>query len=221
VNHGEPGIEAVISDFGGVLTSPLLDSFRAFANSSGISLEALGLAMAAVAVRQRANPLFELETGRMTERQFLDALSAQLTTQLGHTVELHGFGERYFEGLQPNQPLIDYMRELRGRGYRMAICTNNVREWEPLWRAKLPVDEIFDVVVDSAFVGTRKPEPEIYQITLERLGVPGPAALFIDDVEINCTAAADLGLRPVWFRSTEQAIEEIERQLSAPSRSQQ
>ncbi|HEV3128036.1 MAG TPA: HAD family phosphatase [Solirubrobacteraceae bacterium] len=221
MNHDGPGIEAVISDFGGVLTSPLLDSFLAFANSSGISLEALGLAIAAVAARQRANPLFELETGRMTERQFLDAVSAQLTTQLGRTVELHGFGERYFEGLQPNQRLIDYMRELRGRGYRMAICTNNVREWEPLWRAKLPVDQIFDVVVDSAFVGSRKPEPEIYQITLERLGVPGPAALFIDDVEINCTAAADLGLHAVWFRTTEQAIEEIERQLSAPSRSQQ
>ena len=63
------------------------------------------------------------------------------------------------------------MRELRQRGYRLAICTNNVREWEPLWRAKLPVDEIFDVVVDSAFVGFRKPEPAIYQLTLERLGV--------------------------------------------------
>ena len=45
-----------------------------------------------------------------------------------------------------------------------------MREWEPLWRSKLPIDEVFDVVVDSAFVGTRKPEPEIYAITLERLG---------------------------------------------------
>ncbi len=49
-----------------------------------------------------------------------------------------GFGERYFDDLHPNQELIDYMRALRERGYRMAICTNNVREWEPLWRAKLP-----------------------------------------------------------------------------------
>ncbi len=45
--------------------------------------------------------------------------------------------------------MIEYMRELRGRGYKLAICTNNVREWEHRWRAKLPVDEIFDVVVDS------------------------------------------------------------------------
>ena len=62
--------------------------------------------------------------------------------------------------------MIELMRELRGRGYRMALLTNNVREWEPLWRAMLPVDEIFEVVVDSAFVGMRKPEPEIYELTL-------------------------------------------------------
>lgn len=206
-------IEAVISDFGGVLTSPLLDSFMAFQNSSGISLEALGGAIAVVTRERGANPLFELETGRMSERQFLDSLSAVLSSQLGRTVELHGFGERYFEGLEPNQPLIEHMRQLRSRGYRMAICTNNVREWEPLWRSKLPVDEIFDVVVDSAFVGSRKPEPRIYEITLERLGVPAHAALLIDDVELNCTAAAELGIHTVWFRSTEQAIEEIEAAL--------
>src|SRR5205085_1549298 len=83
------------------------------------------------------------------------------------TVSLHGFGERYFEHLHPNQPVIDYMRELSGRGYKLAICTNNVREWSERWRSKLPVDEIFDVVIDSAFVGSRKPEPRIYELTLE------------------------------------------------------
>ena len=208
-------IEAVISDFGGVLTTPLLDSFLAFQNSSGISLEDLGRAMMAVAREQGANPLFELETGRLSEREFLDALSVQLTSQLGRPVELHGFGHRYFENLEPNQRMIEYMRELKGRGYGLAICTNNVREWEALWRAKLPVDEIFDVVVDSAFVGTRKPEPRIYEITLERLAVPASTAVLIDDIEVNCSAAAELGMTAVWFRSTEQAIEEVEAALAA------
>ena len=71
------------------------------------------------------------------------------------------------------------------------------------------------MVVDSGFVGSRKPEPRIYEITLERLGVPAPAALLIDDIEVNCTAARQLGLGAVWFRSTEQAIEEIEAALGA------
>lgn len=208
-------IEAVISDFGGVLTSPLLDSFAAFQDSSGISLEALGAAMLAVAGREGANPLFELETGRMSEAHFLHSLSAELTSALGRDVELHGFGERYFAHLHPNERMIDYMRELRGRDYRLAICTNNVREWESRWRAKLPVDEIFDIVVDSAFVGTRKPEREIYEITLARLDVDASAALFVDDIELNCQAARDAGMTAVWFRDTEQAIAEIEAALAA------
>ena len=87
-------VEAVISDFGGVLTSPLMDSFAAFQDSSGISLESLGSAMAAVAGRIGVNPLFELETGRMSEQSFLRAVSDELTAQLGRPVELHGFGER-------------------------------------------------------------------------------------------------------------------------------
>jgi putative hydrolase of the HAD superfamily len=208
-------IQAVVSDFGGVLTSPLLDSFASFQNSSGISLEQLGMAMAAVAARDGANPLFELETGRMSEARFLETLGAELSSQAGRPVELHGFGERYFDNLHPNEPMIEFMRELRGRGYRMAICTNNVREWEPLWRAKLPVDEIFDVVVDSGFVGYRKPEPEIYELTLERLGVDAAAALFVDDIEANCTAARELGMEAVWFQSNEQAIAEMEAALGA------
>ncbi len=213
-------IEAVISDFGGVLTSPLLDAFSAFQDSSGISLEQLGLAMAAIAGRDGKNPLFELETGRMSESEFLGSLAAELSAQQGREVQLHGFGERYFQHLRPNDEMIAYMRDLSGRGYRLAICTNNVREWEQRWRATLPVDELFEVVVDSAFVGTRKPEKRIYELTLERLGIDPPAALFVDDVELNCQAARELGMGAVWFRSNEQAIAEIEAALDGAARSQ-
>ena len=208
-------IEAVISDFGGVLTTPLVDSFAAVRESSGVPLEALGKAMAAIMDRDGSHPLFELETGRLSESQFLDELSGELTGQLGREVSMHDFGHRFFENLHPNERMLDFMRGLRDQGYKLGICTNNVREWEPLWRAKVPVDEIFSVVVDSAFVGSRKPEPRIYEITLERLGVTAAAALLIDDIEINCTAARDLGMHAVWFRDTDQAIAETEEQLSA------
>jgi putative hydrolase of the HAD superfamily len=203
-------VEAVISDFGGVLTSPLVGAFAAFQESSGISLEELGQAMVTIGARLAANPLFELETGRLSEPEFLGLLADQLTVQLERPVSLDGFGERYFANLAPNQPFIDYMRDLRRRGYRLAICTNNVREWEQRWRAMLPVDEIFDTVIDSAFVGTRKPEPEIYRLTLDALGVDAAAAVLIDDIEENCRAARELGMRAVWFQSTDQAIEETE-----------
>ena len=207
-------VAAVISDFGGVLTSPLHGAFQAFQATSGVPLEELGKAMAAIGARLGANPLFELETGRLSEAEFLTQIGVQLTQQLGRTIDMDGFGERYFAHLTPNEPMIAYMRELRARGYQLAICTNNVREWEQRWRAMLPVDEIFDVVVDSAFVGTGKPEPRIYELTLEALGVDAGAALLIDDIEINCTGARELGIHAVHFQSSEQAIADTEAALA-------
>jgi epoxide hydrolase-like predicted phosphatase len=224
-------IEAVISDFGGVLTTPLIDAFAGLQETSGISLESLGRAMFAIAQRTGLNPLVELETGRMTEADFLAGLGAELSRQLGREVELHGFGEAYFGQLAPNPEMIDYLGSLRDRGLRLALCTNNVREWESRWRSMLPVDELFELVVDSAFVGARKPDREIYEITLERLGVEPAAAVFLDDTEVNCDAARELGLHAVHFRDNGQAIAEIEAllprrrdgepQFSDPSRSQQ
>ena len=77
-----------------------------------------------------------------------------------------------------------------------------------------PVDEIFEVVVDSGFVGCRKPEREIYELTLERLGgVPAEQCLFIDDVDVNCEAARELGMPAVHYQHNEQAIPEIREAL--------
>ena len=207
-------IEAIVSDFGGVLTTPLLGSFAAFQDQTGIPMESLGQAMGRIAEREGEHPLFELERGRITEEAFLASLRGELATELGHEPELHRFREIYFEALHPNEPVIELMGDLRDRGYRMALLTTNVREWEPLWRAMVPIDEIFEIVVDSAFVGMRKPEREIYELTLERLGGVDPeAALFVDDIEVNCDAARELGMRAVHFRDAEQAIPEIEANL--------
>jgi epoxide hydrolase-like predicted phosphatase len=203
-------MRAVISDFGGVLTTPLMGSFAAFQNHTGIPPEALGRAMQAIAERDGAHPLFELEKGNVTEERFLIELAEALVPELGHRPKLHGFREIYFDALDPNEPMIDLMRELKADGLRMAMLTNNVREWEPLWRSMLPVDEIFEVVVDSAFVGMRKPESEIYELTLERLGgVEAADCLFVDDVLVNVEAARELGMRAVQFESNEQAIPQI------------
>jgi putative hydrolase of the HAD superfamily len=204
-------IRAVISDFGGVLTSPLLGAFARFQEDTGVTLEQLGVAIATGANQLGGrHPLFELECGRISEERFLEVLRDGLEPIVGERPPLHRFKESYFDGLDPNEEMIAEMATLAGRGYRMAILTNNVREWEPIWRAKLPVDEIFEVVVDSAFVGMRKPDPEIYELTLERLDPVAPAeCLVIDDTEINCEAAAALGIRPVHFRDNAQAIAEI------------
>ncbi len=202
-------LEAVISDFGGVLTTPLVQSFMAFQDETGISTETLGKAMQAATEANGENPLFEMERGEITEEGFLATLTDALEPLLGHRPAMHRFKEIYFEALHPNEPMIDLMRELKGAGYRMAMLTNNVREWEPLWRSMLPVDEIFETVVDSAFVGCRKPESRIYAIVLDRLGLPPESCLFVDDVKVNCEGAERAGIAAVHFQDNEQAIDEI------------
>jgi epoxide hydrolase-like predicted phosphatase len=201
--------KAIVSDFGGVLTTPLGNSFAAWSRESGIPLEDLGRALAASAERHDEHPLFVLERGELSEEEFV----GRLERELGGDRRLDGMADTYFAHLERNHEMIDLVAELRGRGLRTALLTNNVREWEPRWRSMLPeLDEIFEVVVDSAFVGMRKPEHEIYHLTVERLGggIRAEDCVFVDDIAINCDAAREVGMRAVLFETTEQARGEIE-----------
>jgi putative hydrolase of the HAD superfamily len=207
-------IRAVISDFGGVLTTPLLAGFLAYKEEAGVSLEELGQAMQRAADAYDEHPLFALERGEIAEAEF----ARRLTEQLGSGFDLRRLRRLYFDRIEPNPPMVRYMSELRGRGLRMALLTNNVREWEPLWRAKLPeLEEIFELVVDSAFVGMRKPERRIYELTLERLGdgLRAEECVFVDDLEINCEGARALGMKAVRYEGAEQAIAELESVVGA------
>ena len=204
-----------MSDFGGVLTAPLLQGFARIQADTGVAPQEFGAALArATAADGGRNPLFELEVGAISEAEFLATLERELEAGLGRPVELHGFAERYMAGLDANDELFARYRALHARGIRFALLTNNVREWEPLWRAKLPVDEIFETVVDSAFVGLRKPDPAIYAVVLERLQLPAAACAFVDDIAVNVEAARELGFAAVHFRSNEQAIAELDELLA-------
>ena len=201
--------DVLICDFGGVLTTPLQAGFIAYQEEAGLSLEELGSAMARAAEEHGENPLFALERGEITESEFW----GRVQRHVGGGFDLTRLRELFFERLLPNTPMIEFVRELRGRDVRAALLTNNVREWEPLWRGKLPeVEELFDVIVDSAFVGLRKPDPAIYTLTLERLGGVEPErCMFVDDVELNCDTARELGMEAIRFESAEQAIPELAR----------
>ena len=202
-------IEAVICDFGGVLTTPLIDAFLHYQERSGIPFQDIVLAMGRMTERTDRNPLHELEKGAITEDEFLGSIE----DEMGGAVSLRRLPELYFEHLQENEPMIDFMRSLRAEDVvRTALLTNNVREWEPRWRSMLPdIDRMFDVVVDSAFVGMRKPDPAIYSLTVEQLGggLRPEGCVFIDDVDVNCDAARELGMAAVQFASTDQAIADV------------
>lgn len=213
-SEGGAPIEAVVCDFGGVLTTPLLEAFASIQAEFGIEAKDLGAALRMLEERGGENPLFPLERGEVSEERFLAGLGAALEELLGRETHVHRFRWALFDGLRPNPPMIDLMRELRRSGKRMAMLTNNVREWEPHWRAMLPVDEIFEAVVDSGFVGHRKPEPRIYEIASERIGVPLERCLFVDDMLINVEAAEALGMRAVHFQDNEQASAAIRAALA-------
>ena len=205
---------AVICDFGGVLTTPLIESFLHYQERSGIPFEDIVAAMHRLTERTGRNPLHELEKGAVSEVEFLRSIEYEM----GGGVDLSALHHVYFDHLRPNTPMIEFVRSLRvERGLRSALLTNNVREWEPKWRSMLPeIDEVFEVVVDSAFVGMRKPDPAIYELTVAKLGdgVLPDHCIFIDDLEVNCDAARSLGMTAVQFRDTDQAIAEVEAALA-------
>jgi putative hydrolase of the HAD superfamily len=203
--------DVLVCDFGGVLTTPLQAGFLAYQEESGVSLEELGKAMGRAAEEHGDHPLFMLERGEISEAEF----GARIERHLEDGFDLTRLRQLYFERLDPNAEMIEFVRELRARGVRAALLTNNVREWEPLWRSKLPeVDELFELVVDSAFVGLRKPDPAIYSLTLELLGGVAPErCVFVDDLDVNCETARGLGMAAVRFESARQAIPAIESAL--------
>jgi putative hydrolase of the HAD superfamily len=211
-----PGaVRAIISDFGGVLTTPLSAVFAGFQEKVGIPPEALRDAITAITARDGAHPLFELECGRMTEVDFMRGLEEQMSADLGHDVSMQAFTDHYWAVLEHNDAMIAFLREARDAGYRLALLTNNVVEWEPRWRPNWPIDELFEFVVDSGFVGIRKPDHRIYEMTLERLGLPAGDCVFIDDLEPNIVAAREVGMHPVHFLDTDQAIADVRAAMAA------
>lgn len=202
-------MKAVISDFGGVITLPLGEAFARAHEELGVPLSALGDAMQLAASRADEPPLFKLERGQMTDPEFMAIMQASISEVVGREVVLDNYGERLMRELRANEELLAYYASLKTRGVRLAILTNNVREWQPRWMPLLP-SGMFELIVDSGFEGVRKPEPKIYELTLSRLGLGASDCAFVDDLEINVVAARELGLHGVHFRTTEQTIADLD-----------
>jgi putative hydrolase of the HAD superfamily len=207
-------ITTIVSDFGGVLTSPLWEAFEEVQDAMGIPADALEDALRHAAQATGANPLHALERGELAEDAFLALLGEGLEAGLGRPVRVDDFTQRYFAALRPNGALLARLAALREEGYRLGLLTNNVREWEPRWRAMLPVDELFEVVVDSAFVGMRKPERGIYELVCSRLEVAPEACVFLDDIEANAAAAEALGMAVVRWTDADAALAELDALLA-------
>lgn len=202
-------IEAVVCDYGGVLTNPLHETLEHFARTVDLTADAILTAMGAAAAKVGADPMALLEVGAITEADMVASITAELPEGGWTLPEDRTFGELWFAGRTGNHEFADFLRGLNMDGYRLALLTNNVVEWEDLWRATVPADELFEVVVNSAHEGVRKPDTEIYERLLARLGLTPDRCLFVDDLEDNLKPAAELGMATVRFQNNAQAVEEI------------
>lgn len=202
-------IKGVVCDFGGVLTTPMTESFLTWSKEVDIDLGQLQEAIELVTERDGAHPLFELECGRITEPEFMRRVGEATTEIVGHDVPMQDFSAQLWGGLRANEPMVGLMVELKQADYRMALLTNNVKEWGQYWRPLVPVQDIFEVIVDSSEVGMRKPDPRIYEITVEKIGLTPAECIFVDDFEHNCEAARELGMTAVRYETPEQGVADV------------
>ena len=184
-------IEAVLFDFGGVFTA---SPFEAAGD------DVLRELIFGPYHQDTDHPWHRLERGELSLADAREAIIA-----LGRRAGVDSDPFLLFErmgsdggGTEARTSFVERARRLRGAGYRTALITNNVREFSRAWRRMVPVDELFEVVIDSSEVGVRKPDPEIFRLTLERLGGVAPErSLFLDDFAGNIAAARELGIRGV------------------------
>jgi putative hydrolase of the HAD superfamily len=205
------GPRALLVDYGGVLTNPLLETVSRYAELSGLSLTDLAMAQTRVGDVLGVPPMAALEIALITEARFLELMSEALRRLTGRTMDAARFHEQWFAGRRPNREFLDYLGALGGP--RLAMVTNNVREWRPFWQANVPAG-LFDVVVDSSVEGVRKPDRRFFEIALRRVGCAPEECVLVDDTEENCVAAAALGIRAIRFVDTAAAIAEIDKELA-------
>ena len=186
-------IEAVLFDFNGVLTTSPFAHMHALGEDSGVGGQAVLDLMLGPYDQDTDHPWHRFERGEITGAEYgtdLFARAAADGVEVDFTV-LAGLMDK----LVVHDIVLDRVRMLRRDGYRTGLVTNNVKEASTTWRAMVPVDELFEVVVDSSEVGMRKPNPAIYLHALELLGGVAPdRAVFLDDAAGNVAGAERAGL---------------------------
>jgi putative hydrolase of the HAD superfamily len=193
-----PRIRGVIVDWGGVMTSPILDTMNVWMSAEQIDRDSYLTVMRRWVVQAYgegfdANPIHALERGECTNEEFERLLAAELTHLNGEPVRAEGLLRRMFAAGVLQADMLDLIRSLRQAGLRTALLSNSWGTAGDEYPRHL-FGELFDVVVISAEVGMRKPEERIFRHTAALLGLEPAECVFIDDVEANVTAAAAIGL---------------------------
>ena len=204
--------DAVVFDFGGVLISPITTRLAALADHHGIgTVEMLELLMGPRYVSTPDHPWHRAERGEVSARELQELLQPLAVTA---GLELRGdeMDVLFDRGYRYNDSILERVRSLREEGYRTALLTNSVREFQEVLEEEIG-HELFDDIIDSSAVGMRKPEPEIYRLVIDRLGVKPERTVYLDDFEHNLGPAREVGWTVVHVTDPEQALHALDELL--------
>ena len=196
-------MKGLLVDFGGVLTTNVFDSFKAFCRAEGLPEDAVksmfrehgkGLAL-----------LRRLEKGELTAEEF----SRQFAPLLG--VSPDNLVERLFAGIGPDEAMRAAVRRARRSGIKTGLISNS-------WGLGLAYDpavlgELFDAVVISGEVGLHKPQAEIFTLAAEHVGVAPADCVFVDDLRENCAGAEAVGMKAILHRGPAGTLPQLEELL--------
>ena len=205
----ESTLKAAIFDIGGVLTTSPVQSIRRFEQEAGLPERALGPLLAS-----HEGAWSRFEKSELTPADFITAFEAE-AKELGHEIDGSAFLGAFFGALVVRDDYMRAVRHLRGK-VKLGAITNNIARDVDEGAARsgpLALEELFDVVIESSKVGVRKPDPRIYEMACERLGVEPAEAVFLDDFGVNLKAARALGMTTIKVDETDRALRELEQAL--------
>jgi epoxide hydrolase-like predicted phosphatase len=136
-----------------------------------------------------------------------------LRNQLGYSeVEFKALLDKFFAQDELDNSLLDYLRKLH-KNYKTALLSNAFDDLRQVIAEQWHFEDAFDAMIISGEVGMAKPDPRIFHLTLDELGVQAAQAIFVDDFQRNVDAAKTVGLNAIQFQSAEQVRCEIDQLL--------
>jgi epoxide hydrolase-like predicted phosphatase len=195
-------LRGVITDWGGVMTGPIIDTVSAWLAADGIDQASYRTVMRAWLAQaygdgEGVSPIRKLERGECSEAEFEQALARELVRTDGGPVIADGLLTRMFAAAEYDLVMHDVIRAARRAGLRTGLLSNS---WGGTGYPDELFPELFDGVVISGEVGLRKPERRIFLLAAESVGLEPEECVFIDDVQENVTAASAAGLTGVLHR---------------------
>ncbi|RJF43810.1 hypothetical protein D4740_02225 [Actinomyces sp. 2119] len=189
---------AIWTDFRGVLTVPLSEGLARYCQDKPFTSRQLGTCLAALANRHGCpDGMAVLDSGVLTEREWLDEISGLLSQQFGITGSFSGMAEEWWSDRRLNHQWLQFLQERRQAGDFVAVMSNLPPEWRGRFEEFLPWHDLFDAVIVSCEVGARKPESDIFREAERVSRVPGRSSVLVDDITANVQGARDAGWNAV------------------------